>query len=173
VSDVIVVTWMAALTRLAWLGCGMLALVRLRRCREAALLDDGVPKAIAGDARNVTVLWHPDVTQPVSFGLLWQLVLLPLGVGNLSADGVDGIIRHELLHVRRRDWGWHVMEEIVRALFWFHPAIWWATDRIRLSREQIIDALVVEATRNRRSYGNARAWPISHRAVCFFGNVGI
>ena len=54
--------------------------------------------------------------------------------------------------MRRRDWAWHVVEEIVRALFWFHPAIWWATDRIRLSREQTIDALVVEATRDRRSY---------------------
>jgi TonB family protein len=50
---------------------------------------------------------------------------------------------HELLHVARRDWPWIVIEELARALFWFHPAVWWLVERIQESREQLVDRLVI------------------------------
>ena len=38
---------------------------------------------------------------------------------------------------------WIVLEEHARALFWFHPAVWWLIDQLQLTREQVIDQLVV------------------------------
>ena len=35
------------------------------------------------------------------------------------------VLVHELLHVQRRDWAWVIGEEVLRAVLWFHPAIWW------------------------------------------------
>jgi hypothetical protein len=62
---------------------------------------------------------------------------------------------HELLHVRRRDWPGIVCEELIRAAFWFHPAMWWALDQLHLSREQVVDQHVVARTPARRAYMDA------------------
>ena len=67
----------------------------------------------------------------------------------------ETIACHELLHVHRMDWLFTVSEEIVRALFWFHPAIWWLLGEIHLTREQVVDAEVVRLTQARQPYLNA------------------
>jgi protein TonB len=65
------------------------------------------------------------------------------------------VLCHELFHVRRRDWVWVVAEEIVRAVFWFHPAVLWLISRVRLAREEVVDELTVLATSERRAYMEA------------------
>jgi TonB family protein len=57
--------------------------------------------------------------------------------------------------VRRRDWLFTVVEELVRAVFWFHPAIWWLLGEIGLAREQAVDLQVVEVTKSREGYVDA------------------
>src|SRR5206468_10325588 len=46
----------------------------------------------------------------------------------------------------------HLGEEILRAVFWFHPAIAWLVSRVRLAREQIVDLEVVRLTEARKPY---------------------
>src|SRR5262249_4804439 len=67
----------------------------------------------------------------------------------------EAVLSHELLHVERRDWLFTVGEELVRAAFWFHPAIWWLLGEIQLSREQSVDRAVVERTQAREEYVDA------------------
>jgi len=43
-----------------------------------------------------------------------------------------------------------VVEEILRSLYWFHPAVWWALSRIHLSREQVVDCEVLRVTGERQ-----------------------
>jgi hypothetical protein len=45
-----------------------------------------------------------------------------------------------------------LIEEIVRAVFWFHPAILWLISRIRIAREQLVDLEVVRVTNARKAY---------------------
>ena len=52
----------------------------------------------------------------------------------------------------RRDWPWIVVEEVARALFWFHPAVWWLVERIQESREQLVDRLVIARIPSKRAY---------------------
>jgi hypothetical protein len=54
--------------------------------------------------------------------------------------------------VKRRDWGWVVSEELVRSIFWFHPAVWWLVSRVQLARETVVDELSILATNARRTY---------------------
>jgi TonB family protein len=96
--------------------------------------------------------WSSDVQQPVTLGIWHPLVLLPRRFDDLSAEGKRAVACHELLHVQRRDWLWTIVEAHVRALFWFHPGIWWLVDRLQLLREQVVDELVVERTSSRRDY---------------------
>jgi TonB family protein len=97
----------------------------------------------------------PDIASPVTFGLRKPVVLLPDGFPLLDARLQDAILAHECLHVRRRDWLFAVVEELVRAVFWFHPAIWWLLGEIELAREQAVDRAAVEMTQQREEYVDA------------------
>ena len=93
--------------------------------------------------------------QPVTFGFRRPVVLLPEILRTQSADIRRVVLCHELFHVRRHDWVWVVAEEVVRAVFWFHPAVLWLISRVRLAREEVVDELTVLATSERRAYMEA------------------
>jgi len=92
------------------------------------------------------------VDSPVTFGFFAPFVLLPERFTSLELRFQSAIACHELLHVRRQDWAHHLGEEVLRAFFWFHPAIAWLISRARLAREQVVDLEVVRLTNARKSY---------------------
>ena len=57
-----------------------------------------------------------------------------------------------MLHIERRDFARVVVEDVAAALLWFHPWVWLLRRRIRLHREQVVDAAVVRGTGDRRAY---------------------
>lgn len=93
-----------------------------------------------------------DLDSPVTFGITAPVILLPERFHSMDGRFQAAIACHELLHVRRHDWAHHVAEEIVRAVFWFHPAIAWLIARVRLAREQVVDLEVVRLTKARKPY---------------------
>lgn len=152
-SGVLVAGWLAGMAvRLGWLGIGLLGLGRLRDSASSESLDRALLPASASDTDPIPVHWHPGVTHPVSFGLFRPVVLLPLHMRRFPSEAIHAVVHHEWLHVTRRDWAWHVSEETLQSIFWFHPAVWWVIDRIRLSREQTIDALVIDVTHEKKTY---------------------
>jgi TonB family protein len=139
-----------AALRLLWIGAG---LVRLRRHRLDARMLTIPPVPFS----NPRVRWFVSNTVggPVTFGFLNPSILLPARVVELDADLREAIAHHELAHVRRRDWLFVLLEESIRSLLWFHPAIWFVLSRIQLAREQVVDAEVVSLTRDRERYLDA------------------
>jgi TonB family protein len=96
--------------------------------------------------------WSSDLQQPATLGIWRPVILLPRRFDDLNDEGKRAVACHELLHVQRRDWLATVVEAHVRAVFWFHPGIWWLVDRLQLLREQVVDELVVDRTSSRRDY---------------------
>ena len=94
----------------------------------------------------------PDLDGPVTFGLRQPVILLPTRFERMSREVQGAILAHELLHVSRKDWVWTCCEELVRSLFWFHPAMVWLIGRIQLAREQVVDRLAVQSTESRDAY---------------------
>jgi TonB family protein len=131
--------------RLALLGIGLARLGAYRRCGR------GIPADITG----VALLLSDDVSGPVTFGWLRPVVLLPSRFPSLAPEMREAILRHELMHVDRRDWLFTIGEELVRAVLWFHPAIWWVIGEIQLAREQTVDQAVIETTHARDPYVDA------------------
>ncbi|HTM02871.1 MAG TPA: M56 family metallopeptidase, partial [Vicinamibacterales bacterium] len=134
-----------------WLAIG---LWRLRGFRvHGANVDD---EAYAERQRMLKV--HARIAsvtglkQPVTFGVWRPVVLVPESLSAAPESQRLAVITHELLHVQRRDWCWLLGEELLRTVLWFQPAIWWATSRIQLAREELVDELTVLATGNRRAY---------------------
>ena len=141
--------------RLLWLGLGAVRLRQLRRRSQPASLASDLAELRDAVAPRAVVHVTADVTQPVTFGWRRPLVLLPPRFETLGSDARRTVLCHELLHVRRRDWPGIVGEEIIRAVFWFHPAMWWALDQVHLGREQVVDQLVMARTPARRAYMDA------------------
>lgn len=142
-----------AAVRAAWVASGFGRLRRLRRC--ASPLEPRpapIREAVALAAADAEIRVSRDVACPVSFGNRRPTVLLPEAVRDYPDDEQRAVTCHELIHVRRRDWLRAVGDEIVRAVFWFHPAIWWLLDEIDLAREQVVDQEVVALTGRRRPY---------------------
>jgi TonB family protein len=139
--------------RLAWLSIGLFRLRRMRRrATDPVTGFEDLHQAIGASA---PVLWSGDVRHPVTFGLLRPVILLPIALRAADLAAQRAVIAHELHHVRRRDWGWVVAEEIVRSIFWFHPAMWWLVSRVQLARETVVDELTILVTNARRTYLDA------------------
>jgi TonB family protein len=139
-----------------WLVLGTFSLRRLRR--TARRLDPAPPSVRAAFAKVGTtadVYVSNRVSSPVTFGFRRPIVMVPPAVLALDADLQEAIACHELLHVRRRDWLHVIAEEIVRTVFWFHPAIWWLIARIQLTREHVVDEAVIRLTGSRERYVGA------------------
>ena len=136
--------------RLIWLAIGYWRLCRYRRDAWPLGVDVAAPQERLGVRGEVRI--SSEISVPVTFGVRRSTVLLPARWCELDPASRTAILYHELLHVRRNDWAFHLAEEIVRATVWFHPAIWWLIAEIRLAREQVVDRLVVGLTGAPKSY---------------------
>jgi TonB family protein len=137
-----------ALCRMVWLAAGMWRLRRYRRHSQPLRMP--LPWSSRAELRIAA-----EIASPVTFGARYPVILLPPQFPELDHRAQQAILCHELLHVGRGDWLFTVGEELVRAIFWFHPAIWWLLGEIQLAREQAVDRLAIELTQARDEYVDA------------------
>ena len=149
-----------ALLRMVWIAAGF---VRLRRHRLAARVLSNPP--VPFERAHVRWYLSDTVSGPVTFGWLRPSIILPSRVNQFPDDLREAIACHELIHVLRRDWLFVLGEELVRGLFWFHPAVWFLLSRIQLAREQVVDLEVVRLTRDRERYLDALLAVAAHRLL--------
>ena len=108
--------------------------------------------------RRVILLQAPDFHTPKAVGFFSAAIIVPKW---LLAEGTAGQIKHvllhELAHLRRRDDWTNLLQQAVKALFFFHPAIWWMERELSLSREQACDDAVLEQTADAQDYARSLA----------------
>jgi TonB family protein len=141
--------------RTLWLAVGFGKLRRWRRDARAFPLSARLDLLRAAVAPQADFRRSPSLAGPVTFGLWRPVVVLPGHFTELPAEVQEAIVCHELLHVRRRDWIVTVAEQAIRAVLWFHPAVWWLTGQAQLAREQTVDVEAVALTGDREQYLNA------------------
>lgn len=105
------------------------------------------PKAVFVDGQVSPMIWC---------GLRPRLVL-PTGLWrSLGEDSRRAVIVHELAHVRRKDHLVCWLEGIVGAVYWWHPAVWWARRRLHDEAEASCDAWVTSLfPSDRKAYASA------------------
>jgi len=85
------------------------------------------------------------VAVPMVVGVLKPVLLLPMGLAtNLSIREVEAVLAHELAHVKRHDYAVNLLQSVVEVLYFFHPALWWLSARVREEREHCCDDLSVQ-----------------------------
>lgn len=156
-STVLAITILAGIAaRGIWLALGWRRLRTYRRnARTRPAPEFGLQEIETRIGAQANVYISSEIAVPIAFGFTHPVVLLPERWLSLDPERRTAIACHELIHVYRKDWLFHMSEELVRAAIWFHPAVWWIVDQIRLAREQVVDAEVVRLTGARRTYAQA------------------
>jgi beta-lactamase regulating signal transducer with metallopeptidase domain len=90
-------------------------------------------------------------TSPVTFGWFRPVVLLPSSCIEEDRSQVEDVLRHELHHVQRRDAIWNELALAARGLLFFHPAVWFAVQKMQFDRELACDLAVVARYPGRRA----------------------
>jgi len=93
---------------------------------------------------------------PAVVGWLKPVVLIPARVlTGLDEDQILALLAHELAHVRRHDYLVNLVQSVLEALLFYHPAVWWVSAGIRTEREYCCDDVAVELTHAGVAYARA------------------
>ena len=143
------------------LGVGLWRVRQIRRrCSEVDLAT--LDPAIAGILRDfksrraVRLCVSGDVAAPAAIGFFQPAIVFSEGLlAQLSAEEIKVILLHELAHLRRWDDWTNLGQKIVKAVFFFHPAVWWIENRLTLEREMACDDSVLAQTASPRAYASS------------------
>src|SRR5579863_10961 len=143
---------------LAKIGFGLWQLGRLRRsCSvvDLAILDPVLRQTVNefGTSRRVMVCSSDRVRVPAALGFLHPAIVFPSwALRELSTLELKAVLLHELAHLRRRDDWTNLAQEILRAIFFFHPALWLVGRGLSLEREMACDDFVLAGASSPRVY---------------------
>jgi len=102
---------------------------------------------------NIDFFESPLVSSPITFGWLKPVIVVPVGMlASLSYEQIEAILAHELSHIHRKDYFINLIQSLAEILFFYHPAIWWISEKIRLEREKCCDDKAVAVCGNALLY---------------------
>lgn len=175
-----------------WIPLAATALVRVvlglwqvrtirHACKEIdpAAIDPALRQTLRQFAadRRVRLLVSESARVPAALGFRRAAIVLPAWcLREMSAAELQPILIHELTHLERRDDWTNLLQKIVRAVFFFHPAVWWIDRRLAVEREMACDDAVVATLGNARAYAGSlvgllerscarRGWTMAQAAV--------
>jgi beta-lactamase regulating signal transducer with metallopeptidase domain len=138
-----------------WLAGAAVLAVKLAAdlWKIARLRSAPAPEALAEAVRRLASGWlgdslpdvrTADVAAPQIVGWRRPVLLAPYDLAQrLPAAECDAVLRHELAHVRRRDFAWNLLQRLVLAVVWFQPAAWALYAQLAREREVCCDSLAV------------------------------
>lgn len=151
-----------ALLQLFRLAIGYWAVRRLKRKSQPSSIP--LPRGLTRDAQ---IRITDRIGMPMAIGFLHPAILLPKRlVESLSPEELNQVILHESAHLQRNDDWVALFERLIRAVFFFQPAVYWIGRQIDREREMATDDWVVAQSGQTRPYAEALA------RVAEFGSTG-
>jgi hypothetical protein len=164
------------------LAAGLWRLRGLRKSCSAldlAQLAPAIRKTVSdfSSSRSVILATSEKVNVPSALGFFRPMIVIPAwAMRELPPEELNIILLHEFAHLRRWDDWTNLLQKVVRAIFVFHPAIWWIDGRLSLEREMACDDVVLTETANPRGYAKClitlleksvarRGWTMAQAAV--------
>ena len=154
--------WLAGVLFLSLRALGGWCLIRRLRRRthqrapHTLLLRLDVLRRQMGIRRLVDLRLSERIASPFTAGVLRPWILLPVtALTGLSSEQLEVVLFHELAHIRRADYLWNLLQTMVETLFFFHPAVWWISRRVREERELSCDDIAVKTCSDPALYASA------------------
>ncbi len=146
-------------------GAGGMAYAHRLRVRGTKAVSAELQQAVnnlaarMGLHRPVRVLESALLQTPAVIGWLKPVLLLPLGmVCRLSPSQLEAVLIHELAHIHRHDYLLNLVQTLIEALFYFHPAVWYLSGLVRREREHCCDDVVLRLNAHPLDYAKALLW---------------
>jgi beta-lactamase regulating signal transducer with metallopeptidase domain len=143
---------------LVWLtGIGVwttAVLVRNRRIQALVRESEPAPETLVRLLEEAAERLHIDrlpsirltrtAHSPALFGFFRPVILLPRELPDrIGPEALRQVLRHELVHLARRDLWFHGFQVAVQALWWWNPLVGLVNARIRALREEAVDEAVM------------------------------
>ena len=114
---------------------------------------------------------------PTVVGWLRPVIVLPAAaLTALPPEQVEAILVHELAHIRRHDYLINLLQTAVETVLFYHPAVWWTSNQIRIEREHCCDDRAVGVCGNPVEYARALAaletWRVGTMALAMAATDG-
>jgi beta-lactamase regulating signal transducer with metallopeptidase domain len=130
------------------LAVGTMIVARL--ARRGARIDDGGWLSLTQRLANTLRIQRPLILLrgnrlgvPVTWGVVYPIVLLPEDADEWTEERRRYVLVHEMAHVKRLDALTQLLGQVALALFWFDPLVWIANRRLQLEREHACDDYVL------------------------------
>jgi len=143
--------------RLAW---GWKQVSALQQRGEAA--GDAVLEAVRRLCRQAGIRWPVRAMvssisdSPSVVGWIRPVILLPAAsLAGLTPEQLEAVLAHEIAHIRRHDYLVNLFQIVIETVLFYHPAVWWASSRIRHERELCCDDLAVSSCGDPVRYARA------------------
>lgn len=96
----------------------------------------------------------PHTQSPVLIGFFKPIIVVP--ADGLPLADVQMILKHELVHFKRRDLWWKLLGVAIQTIHWANPIVWLLCKDFEFCAETSCDAQVVQNLDHdgRKSYGN-------------------
>ena len=124
---------------------GLLLIEKMRRKEIKPVVTALYERCVAlqrkmGLARVIRYCECARLDAPAVLGWFRPVVLLPVrALTGLSEEQIQAVIAHELAHIRRLDCFVNLFQIAAETLLFYHPAVWWVSQRIRAEREHCCD----------------------------------
>src|SRR5213082_64122 len=142
----LVEAWFLGVLLLSLRTAGGLILIERMRRRESKPVGAGLyAKCVAlqwrmGLDRVIRYCECHRLDAPAVLGWFRPVVLLPVrALTGLTEAQIEAVIAHELAHIRRLDCFVNLFQIATETLLFYHPAVWWVSQRIRAERENCCD----------------------------------
>ena len=115
-------------------------------------------------SKTVQLFESARVSSPLVIGFLKPVVLLPIGLATgLSNAQIEAVLAHELAHVKRHDYLINLLQSLVEVIYFFHPALWWVSARVRQERENCCDDCAVSVCGSKLALAQALTFVEEYR----------
>ena len=159
---VVVQIWLVGVAIFSLRSAGGFFLLERMRRRQSIPLDSRL-RSICMELQRRLGLTHVIrycqcqwLEAPAVIGWFRPIVFLPLtALTGLSEAQLRAVIAHELAHIKRLDSFVNAFQVVVETLLFYHPAVWWLNQRIRLERENCCDDAAIALCGNAVEYARA------------------
>ncbi|MEX2131440.1 MAG: TonB family protein [Pseudohongiellaceae bacterium] len=114
----------------------------ISRGRAWELLND--LKSVHGVSNAVTLLAGAGINSPFTWGVYRHRILLPQAALGWDRGLLCQVLSHELGHIQRKDWLFHLLARLARILYWPNPLIWAAVNSLSLESEKACDDAAID-----------------------------
>ncbi len=113
-------------------------------------------KIKANIKKDIKIFLSDRVVSPLTIGFLKPIILIPISlVTKIDSDQIEGLIAHELAHIKRNDYLINIFQILAESILFYHPLVYILNTLVRESREMICDDIAVNMVEDKKNYMKA------------------